>query len=164
MPVVLSERALGPAFELGLVPRRLETRMSKATVACRSPRAPANGTLAQSATPCDSNVTRESLGMTTARRPPPVPSLGQLRKSAPWLRMFCAAGCGHHRSVALAPFIIRWGANASSDMLRHAARCSNCGRKGATLQHPSWVNSQIGFEPFPSNRTEPRRQPPGQLS
>lgn len=82
---------------------------------------------------------------------PPAPTLADLRRSAPWLWVNCAAGCGHHRPVALAPFIIRYGAEASSDILRRAARCSACGRKGATLQHPSWGGSEIGFVPFPRN-------------
>lgn len=99
-----------------------------------------------------------------SRQPSPVPTLGQLRRESPWLRMFCAGGCGHHRPVALAPFIIRWGADASSAVLRRTARCSVCGHKGATLQHPSWVNSLIGFEPFPGNRTPTRQQPTWRLS
>lgn len=80
---------------------------------------------------------------------PTVPTLGDLRRSAPWLWMNCAAGCGHYRPGALAPFIIRYGAEASSDMLRRASRCTRCGHKGATLQHPSWMGMQIGFAPFP---------------
>jgi hypothetical protein len=36
-------------------------------------------------------------------------------------------------------------------MLRRSARCTNCGRKGATLQHPSWAGSYVGFEPFPAS-------------
>jgi hypothetical protein len=80
---------------------------------------------------------------------PPAPTLGDLRRSAPWLWINCAAGCGHYRPVALAPFIIRYGAEASSDMLRRAALCTCCGHKGATLQHPSWGGSEVGFVPFP---------------
>jgi len=34
--------------------------------------------------------------------------------------------------------MIRWGADASSDMLRRSARCTRCGRKGATIQLPGW--------------------------
>jgi hypothetical protein len=29
------------------------------------------------------------------------------------------------------------------------ARCTACGHKGATLQHPGWGGSDIGFLPFP---------------
>lgn len=39
--------------------------------------------------------------------------------------------------MTLAPFIIRWGPDASSDILRGAAVCRKCGHKGATLVHPS---------------------------
>ena len=42
------------------------------------------------------------------------------------------------------------GSNASSDTLRRCAKCTACGHKGATLQHPGWVDSVVGFQPFPS--------------
>lgn len=84
---------------------------------------------------------------------PSVPTLGEMRQSAPWLWLNCAAGCGHHRAVALTPFIIRWGADVSGDMLRRAGRCTACGHKGATLQHPSWAGSHVGFMPFPVRLT-----------
>jgi hypothetical protein len=58
-------------------------------------------------------------------------------------------GCLHRTPVAFVPLIIRWGPDASSDMLRRSARCTKCGRKGAALQHPSWARMDIGFEPFP---------------
>lgn len=52
------------------------------------------------------------------------------------------------------PFIIRYGSDASSDVLRRAARCMCRGHKGATLQHPRWVNSQVGRAPFPAKGME----------
>jgi hypothetical protein len=58
--------------------------------------------------------------------------------------------CLHRRPVAFAPLKIRWGPGASSDMLRRSACCTKCERKGASLQHPSWAGSHIGFEPFPT--------------
>jgi hypothetical protein len=51
--------------------------------------------------------------------------------------------------MALAPVIIRWGADASSDMLRTRVRCLRCGSKGATLQLPGWVNREVETLPFP---------------
>jgi len=51
--------------------------------------------------------------------------------------------------MMLAQFIIRWGPEASSDLLRKNARCTECGHKGATLSHPGWGGSQRGFLPFP---------------
>jgi len=51
--------------------------------------------------------------------------------------------------MALAPLIIRWGPDASSDMLRRCARCTVCGHKGATLQGPGWKNGHVEWEPFP---------------
>jgi hypothetical protein len=59
--------------------------------------------------------------------------------------------CMHRKPVAFVPFIIRWGPDASSDMLRRSAHCTKCGRKGAALQHPSWAGMHVGFEPFPSS-------------
>jgi hypothetical protein len=65
----------------------------------------------------------------------------------------CWAVCEHclHRApMAFAPLIIRCSPGASSDMLRHSARCTKGGGKGATLQHPSWAGSHVGLEPFHS--------------
>jgi hypothetical protein len=56
--------------------------------------------------------------------------------------------CQHRAPVALAPFVIRWGANASSDVLRGRLRCSICGHRGATIQRPSWAGTEIGEQLF----------------
>ena len=48
--------------------------------------------------------------------------------------------------------VIRWGAGTSSDVLRQRARCTACGHKGATIQHPGWGGADIGFLPFPADR------------
>ena len=53
--------------------------------------------------------------------------------------------------MGLAAAVIRWGAEASSNVLRERARCTRCGSLGATLQHPSWGNMQTGFVPFPDD-------------
>ena len=37
------------------------------------------------------------------------------------------------------------------------ARCTVCGNKGATIQHPGWGGADIGFLPFPTTRTLPGR-------
>ncbi|MEX2126921.1 MAG: hypothetical protein WD871_01585 [Xanthobacteraceae bacterium] len=90
------------------------------------------------------------------RRPkeplPPVPTLGELRRTSCWFWVHCRRIDCHHRApIALVPLIIRWGHDASSDRLRHAARCTRCGRKGATLTAPSYVDSRVGFQPFPAD-------------
>lgn len=80
-------------------------------------------------------------------RPPIVPpTLQQLRTSAPWIWVHCTNcfQCRHISALALAPLIIRWGPNASSDVLRQRARCSRCGHKGASLQTPSWCSLETG--------------------
>jgi hypothetical protein len=45
---------------------------------------------------------------------------------------------------------IRWGVDVSSDRLRQRARCSSCGKKGATIQHPGWGGNNVGFLRFPT--------------
>jgi len=49
------------------------------------------------------------------------------------------------------------GGDASGDMIRNSARCSQCGHKGTTLQHPPWVGLDVGFAPWP---IEPQRPTP----
>ena len=66
--------------------------------------------------------------------------------------LWLCCSCGHRVAVALVPFVIRWGADASSDMLGQHVRRSACGRRGATLQHPSWADSEVGWQPFPKAR------------
>jgi hypothetical protein len=52
----------------------------------------------------------------------------------------------------MAQFVIRYGPNASSDIIRQRARCTVCGHKGAMLRYPSWVNRTVGVQPFPVER------------
>jgi len=82
-----------------------------------------------------------------------VPSLGEIRRNTPWLWLNCPA-CRHYRPIALAPLIIRWGPDVSSDVLRRSARCTRCGQKGAILTHPSWAGLNLGFAPFPVERKD----------
>ena len=82
-----------------------------------------------------------------------VPTLGQLRQRQCWLWLHCnRSSCLHYVPVALAPYIILLGENASSDRLRQSARCSKCGSKGATIQLPSWADESVGYQPFPVAR------------
>ena len=53
------------------------------------------------------------------------------------------------RRNRVAVAVIRWGPNTSSAKLRRCARCSACGNKGATIQHPGWGGNDVGFLPFP---------------
>jgi hypothetical protein len=41
------------------------------------------------------------------------------------------------------------------EKLRRCARCTACGHKGATIQHPGWGGEHIGFLPFPVARQVP---------
>ena len=88
--------------------------------------------------------------------PRPVPMLGQLQRGTPRVWAYCEglspAGepCLHKAPLALAPFIIRWGRDASSDFMRKRLRCAVCGHRGACLHHPSWIDAQVGFQAFPA--------------
>jgi len=77
------------------------------------------------------------------------PTLGDLQRSTPWVWMHCEK-CQHKAPLACAVAVIRWGAEQSSDKLRQSARCTECGSKGATVQHPGWGGNSVGFLPFPS--------------
>jgi hypothetical protein len=70
----------------------------------------------------------------------PVPTIGELLQPAPhWLWVLCNnRSCMRRSAIPLAPFVIRYGADASSDVLRRNFTCSGCGRRGASLQVPSW--------------------------
>jgi hypothetical protein len=89
--------------------------------------------------------------MITCERHLSPPALEKLRRSSCWWWIICEnLTCRHRTQAALTPLIIRWGLGASSDLLRRSARCSRCGRKGMTLQHPAWVGGELGWAPFPS--------------
>lgn len=79
-----------------------------------------------------------------------VATLGQIHMEPFWMWAICETpGCLHRTPFALAPFIIRWGPDTTTNRLRRALRCRKCGVKGATIHHPSWENMRIGFEIFP---------------
>jgi hypothetical protein len=95
--------------------------------------------------------------------PPPKRTERQARRLSPlnrttpqsqcWIWAHCHnIECGHTVPRALAPLIIRWGASASSDLIRRSLRCGKCGGKGATLTIPSWVDMRIVQAPFPVER------------
>ena len=80
----------------------------------------------------------------------PRPTLGELQQATPWVWLWCER-CQHHAPLACAVAVILWGPDACSDKLRAGARFTNCGNKGATLQHPGWAGNHIGFLPFPNS-------------
>jgi hypothetical protein len=105
---------------------------------------------------------RTKRAQTDARNPaqrretPPVATLGELHANPPrWFWLTCGnPDCTHKTPAALAPFIIRWGADTSSDRLRAAIVCKKCGHKGGRLFHPSWADSTVGWQPFPIERMD----------
>ena len=84
------------------------------------------------------------------RSPPgPRPTLGQLQRSSSWWWLNCQR-CQHKAPMAFAAPVILWGADAPGDVLRRRVRCTACGNRGCTLQHPSWGGNDVGFLPFPA--------------
>jgi hypothetical protein len=82
--------------------------------------------------------------------PGPVPTIGEfLSGETKWFWAYCERiDCGHNAPIALAPFAIRWGLDASSDLIRARLRCSQCGKKGdVALKRPSWA--MPGWQPWP---------------
>jgi len=77
-------------------------------------------------------------------------TLADLRRCTPWLWVYCEC-CQHRSPTAIVPLMIRWGADASSDMLRRSARCTRCGRKGATIQLPGWGGLQMPVPEWPGS-------------
>jgi hypothetical protein len=68
--------------------------------------------------------------------PGPVPTIGELlrERNGRWVWVYCRnSECGHYRAMPLAPFAIRWGMHASSDLVRKLLRCSACGEKGVSI-------------------------------
>jgi hypothetical protein len=86
----------------------------------------------------------------------PRPTLGELQQTTPWVWLWCER-CQHHAPLACAVAVILWGPDASSDRLRAGARCTSCGRKGATIQRPGWARNHIGFYPFPTGIADEMR-------
>jgi hypothetical protein len=79
-----------------------------------------------------------------------VPTLGDMQRSMPWIWLSCdGLNCSHTRSIAVAPFVIRYGADTSSNVLRRRARCIACGHLGAMTMHPGV--SGLLINPFPVN-------------
>jgi hypothetical protein len=76
----------------------------------------------------------------------PLPTLGQLQESTSRIWVYCDR-CQHSAPIKFGPLIARWSADASS-----CARCTVCDHKGATLQHPGWVDSVVGFQAFPISK------------
>jgi hypothetical protein len=78
-----------------------------------------------------------------------VATFANLRGVTPWLWVICER-CLYRSPTALAPWIIRWGADASSNMLRRPARCTQCDGKGATIQIPGWGGLQMPVQEWPT--------------
>ena len=79
-------------------------------------------------------------------------TLGVLHRGDPhWVWLYCTnhfVNCHHSRAVAVAPYVIRWGPEVSSGVLRTRMRCLECGHRGAQVITPSYIDRRIGGAPF----------------
>jgi hypothetical protein len=66
--------------------------------------------------------------------------LWRLRSTIGWLWVHCER-CQHRSAAALVPLMIRWGADASSDLPRRSARCTRCGWGGLQAPVRGWPGS-----------------------
>ena len=82
-----------------------------------------------------------------------VPTIGSLARMEPrWVWAYCDnVGCGHISALPLVPFVIRWGAKASSNLIRRNLTCSKCGTRGVSITLPSQLGSH-GPQTFPVER------------
>jgi hypothetical protein len=89
--------------------------------------------------------------------PGPVPTIGAfLSGDTKWFWAYCERmGCGHVAPIALAPFAIRWGMEASTDLIRARLRCSACGKRGGVaIKRPSWSAKGHSTWPVCKNSSE----------
>lgn len=83
-------------------------------------------------------------------RPPA--TLAGFRRETSWVHWYCETpGCGFHTPLALAPYIMLWGPDASGDRLRNNLGCPLCGTIGGSIRHPSWGDREIGWQPYPTD-------------
>jgi hypothetical protein len=80
---------------------------------------------------------------------PPAASIGVLHRQphGRWVWAICHR-CTHRSRLPLAPLLIRWGPDTSSDVLRSNLKCTACGHKGNAIQVPSFVDIDVDAIPF----------------
>lgn len=85
--------------------------------------------------------------------------LHMLRRAVPWVKIICegtdANGlpCTNMGAAAVVPHMIRHGPAAPISRMLAAFRCTKCGHRRASMQHPSWgLDRDNGFPPFPVMR------------
>lgn len=70
-----------------------------------------------------------------------------------WIWVYCPVKeCNHKAAVAYATFAIRWGMNATTQMIRRRFRCSRCGNLGALIRTPSWSVEHQFFQALPVDK------------
>jgi hypothetical protein len=104
-------------------------------------------------TPAGFGASMKSMRQSGTYRDDEVPTLGALQRGdqGKWVWLACNA-CHNCVAAPLAPFVISGGLNASSNLLRRRMRCSRCGTRSTSLTTPSWIDTQVGWEPFPTER------------
>ncbi len=75
-----------------------------------------------------------------------------MKRGPHWLCVICGGrDCHYEVAVPLVPYAIRWGMDASIEVLRRSFRCSKCGHKGACTIAPSH-NIYDDTQPMPTKR------------
>jgi hypothetical protein len=81
------------------------------------------------------------------------PTLSELNRCEPhWVWWNCGK-CRRWVAVPLAPFIIRWGTDASGDLLCKSLRCTKCGHRGGSFTVPSHCSLEVPSLRFPARYT-----------
>jgi hypothetical protein len=97
---------------------------------------------------------RDHINVRDWRRKPPLRlRVTQKAKTCWWWIKY--THCPHRGTVAIAPYVIRWGRDGGQDMLRQTARCTECGKRVVALQHPSWGGADTGWAPMQISQMAP---------
>jgi hypothetical protein len=87
------------------------------------------------------------------RRSEPRPPIGGYAAKADpdWAWFYCAAGliCTYHKAIRFQTLIDKHGPDIGMDDILRRMRCPSCGHRGAIIRHPSWRDTQTGWQPFP---------------
>lgn len=82
-------------------------------------------------------------------------TLRSVLKDGGWVILNCDnPACGRRVASRLPKFIERFGANASTNVVRANAVCTVCGTKGCTMTTPSWAGRDKGWAEFPGEGEE----------
>jgi hypothetical protein len=92
--------------------------------------------------------------MPYGRQPaPPIP-LGKFanNQDPDWGWFYCdTITCVHRVAIRYKTLVERHGPDMRWDHLLARMKCTVCGHRGATWRHPSWRDTETGWQPFPGD-------------